>query len=67
MVEATGVEPAQVLKTRKLLILRTDKKAQKGYISDYCMQNAYKKPDALKLLISSIFRIAYHKAKHSLV
>jgi hypothetical protein len=25
VVEATGVEPAQVLKTRKLLILRTDK------------------------------------------
>src|SRR5713101_3915819 len=26
LVEAAGVEPAQVLKTRKLLILRTDKK-----------------------------------------
>jgi len=26
MVEAAGVEPAQVLKTRKLLILRTDEK-----------------------------------------
>ena len=25
------------------------------------MQNAYKKPDALKLFIRSIFRIAYHK------
>ena len=31
------------------------------------MQNAYKKPDALKLFIRYIFRTAYHKDKPSRV
>ena len=46
--EATGVEPTPLLQTRKLLTLKTDRKDKNGYISDYCIQNAYKRSRACR-------------------
>ena len=67
VVEAAGVEPAQVLKTRKLVILRTDKRDRTDTSPITACKMHTKRAGALKLFIGSLFRIAYHNDKHSLV
>ena len=63
VVEATGVEPGQVLKTRKLVILRTDKRDRTDTSPITACKMHTKRPGALKLFIGSLFRIAYHNDK----
>jgi len=47
LVEAAGVEPGQVLKTRKLVILRTDKKDKKvGSLKLFIVMSATQRRDA---------------------
>jgi len=67
VVEAAGVEPRQVLKIRKLVILRTDKRDRTDTSPITACKMHTKRAGALKLFIGSLFRIAYHNDKHSLV
>ena len=55
VVEAAGVEPAQVLKTRKLVILRTDKKDRTATSPITACKMHTKRAGALKLFIVPFF------------
>jgi hypothetical protein len=42
MVEAAGVEPVHRIANTQVIDSKNGQKGQNGYISDCCMQNAYK-------------------------
>ena len=42
MVEAAGVEPVHHIANTQVIDSKNGQKGQTGYISDCCMQNAYK-------------------------